>query len=176
MPRVYVQPLGAYNAGEVGGAWVEVDSDLNTFQSDIDEVLDAASTADNIEEEWAFHDYEGFGGFKVDEYESVANLSRVVELMEEYGVGPVGAFLSYHGSYFKDDLDGAQDAFERSYRGEWEDEEEFVSDQMESNGQWDELPEWARPHFDLAGYTRDFFSGDHYSIDTKGGVYVFETL
>ncbi len=173
MPRVYVQPLGAYNAGKGGGAWVEVDEDPDDFQDAIDEVL-AASPVKG-EEEWAFHDYDGFGDFKVSEYESVANLSNIAALIEEHGDAVV-AFIAYHGSYFKDDLDGAVSSFEDSYQGEWDDEEAFVDDYMENSGQWNELPEWARPYFDLAGYTRSFFMGNYYSIDAPGGVYVFESL
>src|SRR5436189_4774564 len=63
-PRIYAATLSDYNAGRLHGAWIDADQDPEELQAEIDAML--AKSAEPVAEEWAIHDYEGFGLFKVD--------------------------------------------------------------------------------------------------------------
>ena len=175
MPRIYVADLAAYNAGRLHGKWIDLEGlDADDVYRIINEEILATSPVP-LAEEFAIHDYEGFGDFRVHEYESIPTVVAVAELMEEHGEGPVGAFLGYHGTYYTDDLEKAKEDFEESYQGQWESEEKFADNFLENAGLWDEIPEWAQPYFDVERYAHTLFIDDYYSIDAGlgEGVYVF---
>jgi antirestriction protein len=171
VPRVYVQPLGAYNEAKAGGAWVEVDSDPETFQDDIQDVLEASSVPN--EEEWAYHDYENFGGISIGEYESVETLSKLVELLEDKDAGAVAGALDHVGGLQY--LDEAEDVLENQYAGEYSSLEDWAWDFLEDSGQLSEVPESLKNYIDVEKWARDAeLGGDVFSHeDQSGQVHVF---
>jgi len=58
-PRIYVACLAAYNAGRLHGRWIDAAQDAADIQAEVRKMLAASPQADA--EEWAIHDYEGFG-------------------------------------------------------------------------------------------------------------------
>ncbi len=160
-PRIYVVDLGSYVQGQPKGAWFDVDSDADDLAWEIGDKL-------GHPDEIAIHDYEGFGGASIDEYASLEDVARLGELIAEHGEGPLGAFAARVGTN-----NVTPEGFEAAYRGEYDSEEQYCEQYLEDSGLIDTLPEWARPYFDLERYTRDQFTGDLWSADGHGTVYVF---
>src|SRR5688572_9380760 len=65
--RIYVADLAAYNAGHLHGVWIDATQDVEDIQAQIDAMLKSSPVADA--EEYAIHDYEGFDGYNLGEYE-----------------------------------------------------------------------------------------------------------
>ena len=65
--RIYVACLAAYNSGALHGRWIDATQDAADIQSEVREMLAASPIAGA--EEWAIHDYEGFEGAQVSEYD-----------------------------------------------------------------------------------------------------------
>ncbi len=59
--RIYVADLAAYNNGKLHGVWINACDDLEVIQKQINEMLE--SSPERFAEEYAIHDYEGFGGY-----------------------------------------------------------------------------------------------------------------
>jgi antirestriction protein len=78
MPRIYVADLAEYNAGHLVGEWIELD-DTDTAE-DLAEKIRAFILLPT-HEEWAIHDYEGFGPIRIGEYDSLETIVKHVENM-----------------------------------------------------------------------------------------------
>src|SRR5690242_7244320 len=74
-PRIYVASLSDYNAGELHGVWMDADQDAGELHQAVAAML--ALSNEPPAEDWAIHDYEGFGPFRVDEHESLEVVSAV---------------------------------------------------------------------------------------------------
>jgi antirestriction protein len=74
-PRIYVACLAAYNSGRLHGAWIDAASDVWEIWADVQAMLAASPEADA--EEFAIHDYEGFEGVRIGEFESLKLLRRL---------------------------------------------------------------------------------------------------
>jgi len=74
-PRIYVACLAAYNNGYLHGAWIDAAQEPWAIYDAV-RVMLSASPIEGAEE-WAIHDYEGFGGVRIEEY---ASFDRVSEL------------------------------------------------------------------------------------------------
>lgn len=171
-PKIYVADLAAYNAGTLHGAWIDLEGkDAEDVWAEISAIIESSPVEGA--EEHAIHHYEGFGDYKVDEYDRIDDLVALVEAFEEHGQEPFSAFLSYHGSYYSGKLEDAASDFEESYQGEWDSEEAYAENYLEDTGQLNEIPEWAQPYFDMEAYARSMFMDSHSSIDSASGVYVF---
>ena len=74
-PRIYVACLAAYNNGCLHGRWIDATTP-DEVMAEVCAMLAASPLPDA--EEWAIHDYEGFEGAHLSEYESfetVCNLA-----------------------------------------------------------------------------------------------------
>lgn len=155
--RIYVACLASYNNGILHGRWIDV-SDEDTIWSEVQDML-KASPLDEICEEWAIHDYEGFEGAYIGEYYS---FGRVVELAEYIGEhGELGAeVLNYYGGELKD----AREAFE-NYSGEYESLADFAHELTESSGV--EIPKSVKDYIDYEAMAGDMsLSGDILTFET----------
>jgi antirestriction protein len=198
--RIYVASLSDYNAGTLHGAWLDV-SDADTMREEIAAML-RGSKHPNIEvdcpdcdgdapegtdpcstcqgrgkvpsaEEWAIHDYEGFGPYRVSEHEDLETLAALAEGEEEHGA----AFLAWaeNDPSNLDDPSNFQDA----YAGEWDSLTDYVEDYMEQSGAEFKAPEgqWFHPanYVDWDRMAHDLeMSGDVWTAEAEGGgVYVF---
>ena len=77
-PGIYVADLAAYNGGDLVGKWFDL-----TEYGDADELTEAVQEQVLLpgNEEWAIHDYEGFGPIRVGEYDQFATIMQHVENM-----------------------------------------------------------------------------------------------
>jgi antirestriction protein len=59
--RIYVADLTAYNNGKLHGVWINARGDINDIWEQIKAML--ATSPEGFAEEYAIHDYEGFGAY-----------------------------------------------------------------------------------------------------------------
>lgn len=109
--RIYVADLAEYNNGVLHGVWIDATQELNAIQDQINEML-KASPIEEEAEEYAIHDFEGFGNYSVGEYSGIEELREVACFIEEYS--EIGSDVLAH---FGDDLEDAQKAIEENYSG-----------------------------------------------------------
>lgn len=81
-PKIYVADLAAYNNGILHGCWIDVTLDIEDIKTAISEMLEESPEPNA--EEYAIHDYEGFGGYRVNEYEGIASVHEITCFIEEY--------------------------------------------------------------------------------------------
>lgn len=172
-PRIYVASLSDYNAGRLHGRWIDAARDPAELHADIDAMLRVAPARDA--EEWAIHDHEGFGDWRLSEYESIETVSAVAAGIVEHGPA-VAAWASH--------VDGDLDElarFEDAYRGVWNSVEAYAEDLLDDLGAAGTLaaavPDWIEPyvHLDVDGFARDLeLSGDIWVSVVEGGVAIFD--
>jgi len=164
-PEVYVACLAAYNSGCLHGRWIDATQGADNVHEEIQAMLAESPCKDA--EEWAVHDYEGFGGVRIDEYDSIEYVCDVAEFIEESG--EVGAdILGYYS-----ELEEAKRAMDELYRGEWGSELGYATDLFDEALLHD-VPENVRSYIDYEAFRRDLFCCDYFSIESSNGsVHVF---
>ncbi len=169
-PRIYTACLASYNAGKLHGAWIDADQDADTIREAIAEMLKASPEAGA--EEWAIHDHEGFGGYPISEMESIDNVARIAELIDEHGA-IFGELLAHKGG--TDYLDNAEETMRDGYGGEWDSLEDYAANLAEDTGALKEVPESLQRYIDFAAWGSDMeYGGDIFTIEAGGKVHVFD--
>jgi antirestriction protein len=127
-------------------------------------------------EEWAVHDYEGFGPVRLSEYETLATISRVARGIAEHGP----AFAHWAELVGLDDADEL-DRFEEAYLAHAESVEAYAEELLDELGYVqlieEAVPKHLQPYvtLDVEGFARDLeLSGDITTSEGDGGVYVFD--
>lgn len=108
--RIYVACLAAYNNGVLYGAWIDAKQEPWSIWAEVQAMLAASPFADA--EEWAIHDYEGFGSVRISECESFERVAALAAFLNDHGA--LGTALLEH---FSGDIEEAQDALEERYHG-----------------------------------------------------------
>lgn len=174
-PSIYVASLSDYNAGCLFGVWLSADDTVEGLEDGIASML-ATSPTDRRAEEWAIHDYEGFGGLELGEYEPLDRISQL-------GLG-----ITAHGpafaSWAKQSADSISiEDFEASYVGEYQSLTDYAEDVLDDLGLsqlLDVIPEGLRPYvrIDAEAFGRDLeLSGDIYTDQAPGGrSFIFTAL
>ncbi|MGF1979777.1 MAG: antirestriction protein ArdA [Nostoc sp. CmiSLP01] len=169
-PQIYVACLSAYNNGFLHGMWIDCTQDTEDIQEDIEWML-SWSPCRNYEacEEWAIHDFQNWCGIHIDEYESIEKLAELAQILSEHGA----AYAAY---YEYDSSEASVEDFQEHYWGEYENEQDFVYDQLEQQGLIKNLEDMGIPSFylDFKAIARDWFIDDYYSVEESyNKVYVF---
>lgn len=120
-PRIYVACLASYNNGCLFGRWIEVGEDEAALRSEVAAMLKASP--EPHAEEWALHDFEGFSGIEIREYESFSNVVALAAFAEEHGA--LGAEVL---NYFGGDLEDARTALDERYAGAYSSLEDFAEE------------------------------------------------
>src|SRR5579885_3276226 len=81
--RIYVACLASYNDGELYGDWLDAAQEPESLEAAIARLLAGSPTPGA--EEWAIHDYEGFGPLRLGEYESLSTVSVLALGIAEHG-------------------------------------------------------------------------------------------
>lgn len=157
-PRIYVACLAAYNNGNLHGAWIDAEQDKDEILEAIQEML--SSSPEPMAEEFAIHDYEGFYGLTIREYESIETVAALATFIGEHG--QLGAeVLSYYGG----DIEEATTAIEEQYRGCYKSLEDYAQEFYE---ECYEIPEYLKLYIDYEAIARDMeLSGDVFTIETR---------
>lgn len=162
-PRIYVACLASYNAGRLHGRWIDADQDAEVIREEISEML--AGSDEPFAEEWAIHDHEGFGGYRLSEHESIEEVARIAADIAEHGE-VFGALLSY-----TEDLDLAEELMKEGYCGELNSPADYVEEFMR---QICEIPECLDFYIDWERMADDWkSSGDLLTIEVEGKIHLF---
>ena len=163
MPRIYVACLASYNAGILHGEWIDA-TDADDIREAIQEMLKHSPSPGA--EEYAIHDYEGFGGIRLSEFEDIERIAELGAMIDEHG----GAFAAYAGHVGVDYAN--EESFQDAFCGEWESEQAYgenLFDELYAS----DIPDHIAPYIDYDSFTRDLFINDYFSVESGSGVYVF---
>jgi antirestriction protein len=169
-PRIYVASLADYNAGRLHGAWINANQEPEELREAITEML--AKSKEPIAEEWAIHDYEGFGPLRLSEYESIEHVAQLGQGIAEHGLA-----FAHWADYLGSSQWGYLDNFEDNLLGHWTSTTEFAEWLLDDMGvDIESLVDerfQAYVTFDVDAFARDL-SFDFYISEDGEGVYVFE--
>lgn len=175
-PRIYVASLADYNAGTLHGKWFDLDefSDSDDLYTAVKaDILDTSK--EPIAEEWAIHDYEGFQGLAIGEYESLEHVWELAQAIQEHG-GALAAWLANDSSRTYEDIDD----FREDFCGEWASEQAYTDDSICELG-WGglsaEVIEENFSYIDTDFICHEMFGvGDYWSAPTPDyNVWVFRS-
>ena len=162
-PRIYVACLAAYNNGILHGQWIDANQSSEAIHAEIQDMLGQSPVLGA--EEWAIHDFKGFEGLRLSEYEDMAKVSEIAGFIQKYGEA-WALFAEHVGIEY-----ATKEAFEEAYQGEWDSEEEFAENLAEETM---EIPKHLEFYIDYEKFARDLFINDYFSADGEGcKVYVF---
>jgi len=178
-PKIWVASLTDYNNGILHGAWLDASRDPAEIHGDIQVMLAASPTTASTgeaAEEWAIHDYEDFGQFRLGEYDSIELVCRIAGGIAEHGL----AFAGYAEA-----LDGDEDtlgAFTDAYLGHYPSVEVYAEELVDDLGYQQlidaAVPQSLQPYvrIDTAALGRDMeLGGDiHVLAADDGGVWLFD--
>jgi antirestriction protein len=173
-PIVYIASLSDYNAGRLHGRYIDAAQSAEALQAAISEMLAASPTPGA--EEWAIHDYEGFGPLRLGEYESIETVAAVATGIVEHGPA-FAAWAAQAGLGEPDQLARFEDCF----RGHWESVEAYAESLVDDLGIDAAIEEAVGtlapyPRIDTAALARDMVLGGELSVADApdGGIYLFE--
>ncbi len=160
-PRIYVACLAAYNNGYLHGAWIDAAQEPWSIYDDVKAMLAASPVAGT--EEWAIHDYEGFGEIRIEEYTGFERVSALAIFIEAHG--EVGAALLDH---YCGDLAEAEAAIADRYMGQYASLADYVQEVTEEGTA---VPQALRFYVDWQAMARDAeMSGDLLTVSTSYDV------
>ena len=100
------------------GRWIDAEQDAWEIYDEVQDMLKASPIAEA--EEWAIHDYEGFEGVRISEWESFEDVSKMAAFIAEHGA--LGGQLLAHF----DSLEDAEKAISEGYAGTYESLADFA--------------------------------------------------
>jgi len=155
--RIYVADLSAYNNGKLHGVWINALDDLDEIQDQINTML--KNSPEEMAEEYAIHDFEGFGSYRLSEYEGIESAHEIACFIDENPeLG--GKLLNNFGG----DLDDAKKAIEEDYMGCHTSLADYA---QELTDETVIVAEYLIPYIDYERMGRDMeLNGDLYTITT----------
>ena len=155
-PRIYVACLAAYNSGKLHGRWIDATQDIDQIWSELRQMLAASPVPDA--EEWAAHDFEGFGSLHLSEHEGIERVHELALFIEEHEEIGIGLLEYYCG-----DLENANRALE-NYMGCFK----SLSDYAEQlTDETIEIPKSLQYYIDYESMARDMeMNGDVFTVET----------
>ena len=167
-PRIYVACLASYNAGKLHGRWIDATQGADAIWDEIHDMLD--NSPEPSAEEWAIHDYEGFGHICIDEFAGVEYVVELARCLGEHGE----AFAEWFANGCAEgmDPDGWEQAFQDAYLGEYESREAYAEDLY--SDLYPQIPEPLTNYIDWPAVARDLeLSGDIWFAEREAGVFVY---
>lgn len=171
-PRIYVASLSDYNAGRLHGTWIHADDDPDDIHTAIAEML--SNSIEAGAEEYAIHDFDGFGAYQPHEYEPIDTVAKIAR-----GIRDHGAAYAHWASHVGTSDPDALDTFEDNYFGRWDSMVAFVEELLDDFGIEgaldDAVPAPWRYYIrvDTDALARDLAT--EYTVCEDGdGVYLFE--
>ena len=122
-------------------------------------------------EEWAIHDYEGFGELRLSEWESFERVAAIAAGIAEHGTR---LRRGCHTTTVRDP--GDTQAFEDDYRGEWDSLREYAEKYAEDVGMYDAAEKAGSPYVtvDIDALERDLDIEMYVTDSGHHTVYVFD--
>ncbi len=174
-PRVYIACLASYNAGILHGKWTDA-IDADAVNEAIADVIKTSTRPDA--EEWAIHDYEGFGNLSttLGENPYIDALCAVGEWLNDYDdKAVVEAYLEDFGTGI-DTIYEVKDAkadFEDRYQGSWNCFTDFATEMFHEC--YPEVPDYLQNYIDYDAFARDLSYDYHVADLPTHDVAVFRT-
>ena len=170
--KIYVACLASYNAGTLHGEWIDATLEADEIHEQVTAML--AKSKEPGAEEWAIHDYEGFGAIQLNEYSGFEMVSKLAKALNEQGK----AFELFYSNESFDDVDAAVEAFNERYSGEYSSPEDWAENFLEDTGQLAIFPEHMKNYFDFKAYARDAQLGGDMTFLENGhrSVFVFNSF
>ena len=162
-PSIYVACLASYNNAILHGVWIDATQSEDDIMDEIWTMLD--SSPESNAEEYAIHDYEGFGNIQIHEYESIYNIVEYASFIQEYGELGLALLCDYS-------VDDAQTMLEDYYQGCYDSEVDFAR-QLFDDCYAHQMPDSLICYFDFEAFTRDLFISDYCSIQYNGDTHIF---
>ena len=160
-PRIYVACLAAYNNGRLHGAWIDAAQEPWALYDDVRAMLMASPIAQA--EEWAIHDYEGFGSVRIGEHTGLDRVSELADFIARHG--EIGAALLDH---YSGDMDVASEALTERYLGAHPSLADYVQEVTEETTP---IPPTLRYYIDYQAMARDAeLNGDLFTLSTTFDV------
>lgn len=166
-PRIYVACLASYNRAILHGQWLEADDDPEHLREQIQQMLEDSPSPGA--EEFAIHDYEGFGGLRLSEFDSLERIHQSACLIVEYRIIAQIALEHCGGVEF---VDQAQRMLEDGYQGAYDSKEDWAFEFLEENGLWAQVPEHLQSYLDLERYAHDLELSGYTAHWASGQWYV----
>ncbi len=170
-PRIYVASLADYNAGNLHGVWLKANLEPQEIHEEIQAML--RDSTEPCAEEWAIHDYEGFGGLTIDEYASIEAVHQIAKRITMHGT-LYAALVSHLGS--SADFAQADAAMDEQYLGVFDSLAHYAEESITDcfGGQLEALPGIVRWAIDWERVGQDLeLSGDIFSIYDNHQIHVF---
>lgn len=163
-PQIYVACLSAYNNGYLHGSWIDVDRGIDHVQERIKEILSTSPMAKEEPcEEWAIHDYQGFGNYNVEEYNNLDVLCAIAELLKQwqdkFPEDVISSLVQDFG------IVDAHERMENDYIGEFDSDTDLAYHVVEETGFLEHVPKEVLMYFDYEAFGRD--------LDLNGDVMSF---
>lgn len=181
MSRIYVASLSDYNAGILHGMWYDLEDfdDVDDVHAAIRAMLSLSPTAlaeRNPAEEWAIHDYEGFAGFKIGEYELLEGVYALSEVIEDLDADAVPfALWAENQGFDADDAADKVDDFREAFAGE-QTALDYAYDYVDDCVFDDKTPDILKQYFDYEAFARDLLMSDMYELSEDfGPTYLFHS-
>lgn len=169
-PSIYVACLASYNAGMLYGYWIDCTLGYSAVMECIQDMIGDSPEPDAAD--WAIHDYEGFGSYRVEEYDDIRELCDIAEVLDNENGELIVAVKDYLGG--DTTLDDAKEFIENNYRGVHKDLGEYAYDLCESCGDLDAIPKHIVYHIDFDAMGRDWdYLGEIFTITLNGYMHVF---
>lgn len=169
-PRIYVASLSDYNVGRLHGRWIAANQIPTDIEVEIGRMLEASPALHA--EEYAIHDYDGFGAWRPGEFSSIETVSLVAEAIVEHGEA-----VTHWIDYLGDEPAMAVASFEDAYLGEHASMRDFAEQLAEDIGLTITVePEsWSSyVTLDVDGLARDLEIELYAAESSDGTVYVFD--
>jgi antirestriction protein len=161
--------LAAYNTAELHGRWINACEIIDDIYAEITEMLE--KSPEPGAEEYAIHDYEGFGPLRLSELEPIETVARIAEGIAEHGL----AFAHWAAlvGTTEDDLE----SFTEHYLGHWPSMEAYADQLVDDFGVQQELDRLTVPfreyiRVDTEALARDL-EIEYLTADADDGVYIW---
>lgn len=166
--QVWIACLASYNAGHLHGRWVEV-TDAEDLRDAITAVLKSSKEPDA--EEWAIHDYDGFGHNLTSLLGENPDLDNLVALTAlDWDMDLIDGVAGYLGTANASEIEQMLDD---NYIGTFSTLRDYAVEVADEHLLADVPDEVAR-YFDYDSYARDL-AFDLLEIDVPEGVALFHT-
>jgi len=162
--KIYVACLAAYNNAQLHGAWIDATQEPDDIMGEVQALLKKSPQPDA--EEWAIHDYEGFCGIQLSEWEGFKQVHDYACFIEKHG--ELGAALIRHC----DTLEIAQVVVADGYAGCYDSLAKFAEEITDGMV---EIPDALRYYINYESMARDMeLNSEVFTIETAHDeVHVF---
>lgn len=166
-PQIYIACLAAYNSGFLHGEWIDASEGVDHIRERIKFILlDSPAHEEGYPcEEWAIHDFQGFGNYRISESHDLEELCEIAELLSpysEYNIFPDEVITSLIEDY---GIEGAKEKMDDDYIGEFESNSDLAYHYVEETGLLDDVSKTVSMYFDYDSFGRD--------LDLNGDVLSF---